>query len=38
MELTRRQFLKFSGATAATLAIVELGFDDKKAKAKTKYI
>ncbi len=34
MEFTRRQFLKLSGATAATLAVVELGFDDMKAKAK----
>lgn len=36
MEFTRRQFLKLSGATAATLAVVELGFDDKKARAQTK--
>jgi formate dehydrogenase major subunit len=36
MEFTRRQFLKLSGATAATLAVVELGFDDKKARAATK--
>ncbi|AGK56105.1 formate dehydrogenase subunit alpha [Bacillus sp. 1NLA3E] len=36
MEFTRRQFLKLSGATAATLAVVELGFDDMKAKAKAK--
>lgn len=36
MDFTRRQFLKLSGATAATLAVIELGFDDKKAKASTK--
>ena len=36
MEFTRRQFLKLSGATAATLAVVELGFDDKKARAAAK--
>lgn len=35
MEVTRRQFLKISGAMAATLAVAELGFDDKKAKAKS---
>jgi formate dehydrogenase major subunit len=34
MDVTRRQFLKISGAVAATLAVVELGFDDKTAKAK----
>lgn len=34
MEVTRRKFLKISGAMAATLAVAELGFDDKKAKAK----
>lgn len=34
MEVTRRKFLKISGAMAATLAIADLGFDDKKAKAK----
>lgn len=33
---TRRQFLKLSGATAATLAVVELGFDSKQAEAKSK--
>lgn len=33
MEVTRRQFLKISGAMAATLAVVELGFDDTQAKA-----
>ncbi len=36
MEFTRRQFLKLSGAVAATLAVVELGFDDKEARAKTR--
>jgi formate dehydrogenase major subunit len=36
MDVTRRQFLKLSGATAITLAVVELGFDDKKAKAGSK--
>ncbi len=36
MEFTRRQFLKLSGATAATLAVIELGFDDKKARAEVK--
>ena len=35
MDVTRRQFIKISGAVAATLAVVELGFDDKKAKAKS---
>lgn len=35
MGVTRRQFLKISGAMAATLAVVELGFDDKTAKAKS---
>ena len=34
MEVTRRQFLKISGAIAATLAVVELGFDDKRRKQK----
>lgn len=34
MEVTRRQFLKISGAVAATLAVAELGFDEKSAKAK----
>jgi anaerobic selenocysteine-containing dehydrogenase len=36
MNLSRRQFLKLSGATAATLAIVELGFNEKKAFAASK--
>jgi formate dehydrogenase major subunit len=36
MNVTRRQFIKLSGAMAATLAVVELGFDDKKAKASAK--
>lgn len=33
MKVSRRQFLKLSGATAATLAVVELGFDPNAAKA-----
>ena len=33
LNVSRRQFLKLSGATAATLAVVELGFDPKKASA-----
>ncbi|MBP2243213.1 formate dehydrogenase major subunit [Cytobacillus eiseniae] len=36
MEMTRRQFLKISGAVAATLAVIELGFDEKGAQAKSK--
>lgn len=36
MNVTRRQFLKLSGAVAATLAVVELGFDDNLAKASSK--
>jgi anaerobic selenocysteine-containing dehydrogenase len=36
MIMNRRQFLKLSGATAATLAVVELGFNEKKAYAQTK--
>src|SRR4051812_49012856 len=36
MNLNRRQFLKLSGATAATLAVVELGFNEQKAYASTK--
>lgn len=36
MNVSRRQFLKLSGAMAATLAVVELGFDDLKAKANAK--
>ncbi len=36
IEVTRRQFLKLSGATAATLAVIELGFDPKKAQAASK--
>ena len=35
MNVTRRQFLKLTGAVAATLAIVELGFDEKNVKAKS---
>ena len=38
MEVTRRKFLKISGAMAATLAIVDLGFDDKQAKAKSRHL
>lgn len=34
VNVTRRQFLKLSGAMAATLAIVELGFDEKEVQAK----
>lgn len=33
MGVTRRQFLKLSGAVAATLAIAELGFSESDAKA-----
>ncbi|GAX89624.1 formate dehydrogenase [Effusibacillus lacus] len=33
VDLTRRQFLKLSGATAVTLAVVELGFNDKQVHA-----
>ncbi len=36
MNLNRRQFLKLSGAAAATLAVVELGFNEKKAYAASK--
>ncbi len=36
LNVTRRKFLKISGAVAATLAVVELGFDDKTARAKAK--
>lgn len=36
MNLNRRQFLKLSGATAVTLAIAELGFNETNAYAKTK--
>jgi anaerobic selenocysteine-containing dehydrogenase len=36
MNMNRRQFLKLSGATAVTLAVVELGFNEKKAYAQTK--
>jgi formate dehydrogenase major subunit len=35
MEVTRRKFLKISGAMAATLAVIELGFDETYAKAKS---
>ncbi len=36
INLNRRQFLKLSGATAATLAVVELGFNENEVQAKTK--
>jgi anaerobic selenocysteine-containing dehydrogenase len=36
INLNRRQFLKLSGAAAATLAVVELGFNEKEVKASTK--
>lgn len=36
LEVSRRQFLKLSGATAATLAVVELGFDPNKAQAESR--
>ncbi|GIN62719.1 formate dehydrogenase-N subunit alpha [Robertmurraya siralis] len=36
--VSRRQFLKLSGAMAATLAIIELGFDEKKIYADSKNI
>ena len=36
MKVTRRDFLKISGATAATFAITELGFDVATAAAKVK--
>ena len=36
INLNRRQFLKLSGATAATLAVVELGFNENEVHAKTK--
>ncbi|SHH20151.1 formate dehydrogenase major subunit, partial [Thermosyntropha lipolytica DSM 11003] len=36
MQVTRRQFLKATGATAAALAITDLGFDTQKAKAAVK--
>lgn len=36
LDLSRRQFLKLSGATAATLAVVELGFKPKEASAQAK--
>lgn len=36
INLSRRQFLKLSGAAAATLAVVELGFNEKSAYAKSK--
>lgn len=36
LNLNRRQFLKLTGAAAATLAVVELGFNEKEVKAATK--
>ncbi len=36
LNLNRRQFLKLSGATAVTLAVAELGFNEKKAYAQSK--
>lgn len=38
LDLSRRQFLKMSGATAATLAVVELGFSPKEASAQAKQL
>lgn len=35
-DLSRRNFLKLSGATAATLAVMELGFDSNLVEAQTK--
>lgn len=35
LEVSRRQFLMLSGATAATLAVTELGFDPHRAKAQS---
>lgn len=36
MNVTRRQFIKLTGAAAATLAVLELGFDEQEVKAKVK--
>lgn len=36
VDLTRRQFLKLSGAAAITLAVTELGFNGKEVRAQTK--
>jgi len=36
INLNRRQFLKLTGATAATLAVVELGFNEKEVHATSK--
>jgi len=36
INLNRRQFLKLTGAAAATLAVVELGFNEKEVHASTK--
>lgn len=35
-QVNRRQFLKLSGAVAATLALADLGFNEQKVQAKTK--
>ncbi len=35
-QVTRRQFLKLSGAMAVTAAVFELGFNDQEARAKSK--
>lgn len=35
-QINRRQFLKLSGAMAATLALADLGFNEQKVQAKTK--
>lgn len=36
IDVTRRQFLKLSGAMAATLAVVELGFNEEEAQARVR--
>ncbi len=36
MNVTRRDFLKITGATAAVLAVTELGFNEKEAYAKSR--
>ena len=35
-QVNRRQFLKLSGAVAATLALADLGFNESNVQAKTK--
>ena len=35
LNVTRRQFLKLTGAVTATLAIAEIGFDERNVKAKS---